>query len=643
MNELFHMNVGIAYEKSRSRKLANELWAFKHPDEPVDTENAEYVSWVNSLPKLLGCVHAAQLDDLIAVFEMKTPISNKAIDVLLIGKSPRGENRILLVELKQWASIDTKTKHTNNPDKVFVPEVHAYRRHPVKQLLLYKNNLENHHSGITHARMAGTTLNIGIIAFLHNFLKPDTLYTGTYHKWGKWGPCFFGKHAEQRLIDALGYWFDNSYDANLLDIMKEHTAIMGDVGLEGLRRAYHNETSMTMKIDQQAIVDFVIARLQKQKEHPGKEIIIISGGPGTGKTIVGIRFILEYVKIFNYGKNDNKVMFCLPKSKTVKAVIDAACAVEEDNENEYCSYLQEISANQKLVVVDEAHRITDLTNTLDNVFDKGTKLLILLQDDNQIVRPGEQGTFAAFETYARAKGIAFSPKNATEKDILTLKDEKRCDAALFQGIAKLFYDERLLLEKPIQCVEVVENLEDLEQWKNDNSQTEKTKYIFPFCWRWRSRNGEPVQDIEIGSFRRTWNPEDTDEQVIWLNDSQDDRVACIYTSQGLDMDNVAFIWWDDLVWDEKNNTWASNPVELKDPAFRCRHRDGLWKQTRWDRNSRSEVLVAGGYQLTQADMDILIKNTYYVMLSRPRKKLGIWFKNLATKRHVLQVLGLESQ
>ena len=42
-------------------------------------------------------------------------------------------------------------------------------------------------------------------------------------------------------------------------------------------------------------------------------------------------------------------------------------------------------------------------------------------------------------------------------------------------------------------------------------------------------------------------------------------------------------------------------------------------------------------------MDLLIKNTYYVMLSRPRDSVGIWFKDEATKRHVLEVLGLDAE
>ena len=576
---------------------------------------------------------------------MKTPISNKAIDVLLVGKSVNGENRILLVELKQWTGISTK--YVNDDGKVYVSEVKAVRRHPLKQLQLYLNNLDYHHSGIQKARDSGTEIQVGMIAYLHNFINRETLYTDKYKRWEPLKQRIFagGDDEKKRLVKILKRCFINSCETVLLEILKDYEAVLGDEGLEGLRKAYKNEASLKMKDDQQDIVDFVLEHLNEQKENPHKEIIVISGGPGTGKTIVGIRFILEYVNVFNSGKNDNRVIFCLPKSQTVKAMFDAACSVEEEYEKEYCCYLQEISAGQNLVVVDEAHRITNLEKTLDEVFEKGTKLLILLQDDHQMLRPGEQGTFEAFRQYADRRKIDFSPAAAEEKEVLTLVDEKRCDEKLLQGITKLFYDETNLGDVTVDCLEVFGNLHDLEAWYESNAKSSRTKYILPFCWRWNSRNGSTKPDIEIGDFRKNWNPVDTDDQVIWMNDKKDDRAACIYTSQGLDMDNVAFIWWDDLVWDEVNKKWRGNPNVLNDPAFRCRKdmSTGLWQQTKWDWDSKSEILVPDGFSLTQDEMDLLIKNTYYVMLSRPRKNIAIWFKDAATKKHVLEVLGISSK
>lgn len=644
MGNILSMKVGEAYLKSRSTELAENIWNFKHQGQVVDTSDREYISWVNSLSVFLECVHQAELDDVYIVFEMKTPMSNKAIDVLLLGYSAKKEERILIVELKQWSRILTKNVYT--PDKVYVPEVKASRKHPFRQLNLYEDNLRNHHSGIQKKFEEGEEIKFGKIAYLHNFADRESLFTDQYKKWERYEKCIFGggDQEKQRLIRLLKGSFVSESNDELLAVLKDYEAVMGDEGVAGLRKAYNNEASCKMKEDQQIITQFVADHLKMQKEKLHKEIIVISGGPGTGKTIAGIRFILEYIKIFGGGKNDNRVIFCLPKSQTVKAVFDAACAVDEEQEKEYCCYLQEIGRNQNLVVVDEAHRITDLEGTLDEVFDKGTSLLVLLQDDHQLVRPGEEGTYEAIRHYAYNKGIQFSPRNAEERFKLTLIDEKRCDEKLLQGLTKLFYED-VFINGTIDSIKIFDELTSLEKWKNKQAKTSRTKYIFPFCWQWSSRKDAQKEDIIIGGFKKKWNPEDTDEQVIWLNDNTDDRVACIYTSQGLDMDNVAFVWWDDLVWDEKASKWVGNIHKLKDPKFRYKQDSatGLWHEARWDWNLKENVIIPDGFTISQDDIELLIKNTYYVMMSRPKHNLGIWFKDKATKKHVMEVLGLTSE
>lgn len=643
MGDLFYLKALEAYEKSRTDELANEIWEYKHPGELINPLDREYISWKNSLSQFLNCVKTAGLDDVYVVFEMKTPISNKAIDVLLVGYSEKYENRVLIVELKQWGHIYTRNVYDSN--KVYIPEVNESRRHPCKQLNLYANNLINHHYGIQNAKEKGISVKFGKIAYLHNCDNVHALCEGKYDKWSEFNKFVYGKDDFDTLTTVLKKCFISECNNQLIDVLSDYDAVMGDEGLTGLKKAYSNEASLSMKKDQQNIVNFVVEHLRIQKDNPHKEIMVISGGPGTGKTIVGIRFILEYVQIFNGGRNDNKVIFCLPKSQTVKAMFDAACAIDEEHEKEYCCYLQEISQNQNLVVVDEAHRITKLEETLDKVFNKGTQLLIMLQDDHQMLRPGEEGTYKAISKYALRKGIQFSPSNTLEKELLTLTDEKRCDEGLLNGLTKLFFDASVKIDSSIDSIKVFDTIDELVNWKNELALKSKTKYIFPFCWPWKSRSNTSVKDIVIGGFSRQWNPEDTDEQVIWLNDNCDDRVACIYTSQGLDMDNVAFVWWDDLFWDDEKSKWVGNIKILKDPAFRAIYDNEakIWKQSKWDWNAKENIVVPDGFEISQEDIDLLIINTYYVMLSRPRQKVGIWFKDETTKKHVKEVLGITNE
>ena len=668
LNNLLYMKVAEAYELSKSSALADKIWQFKNPNESIDHKNQEYISWINSLHIFLEGVHDACLDDLYVVFEMKTPISNKAIDVILLGnitdylKNKKGVNSkkgVLIVELKQWCEIfpckyERKGKVYIDTNKVCISEKDK-RRHPLRQLSIYENNLKNHHSGIQKANEPCIDIIFGKLAYLHNFYEKEKLYTGEYEKYESYKKHIYGGGDEEkkRLVKNLKLCFINDSDDELLEILNDYEAIMGDDGLAGLKKAYKNQATYTMMQDQQEITDFVSEHLKRQKQNPHKEIIVISGGPGTGKTIAGIRFILEYVSIFNNGRNDNKVIFCLPKSKTVKAMFDAACSVDDENENEYCCYLDDIGYNQNLVVVDEAHRILDLEKKLNKVFNKGTKLLVLLQDDHQLVRPGEQGTFSRFKDYASRNNIEFSPSDENQKKTLTLIDEKRCDPALYDGLIKLLYDDKHPLTKPIDCVHVFNNLSDLMSWRDNLAKESRTKYVFPFAWPWTSRKDSDKKDdnkkddnkkdvfIKGEGFSRYWNPADTDDQVVWLNDNKDDRVACIYTSQGLDMDNVALVWWDDLSWDPSTNNWVIDHQKLEDSPFKKLQKNPNADQ--WvlkEKKGKEEKIVA---VVSRDELDMLIKNTYYVLLSRPRKQLGIWFHDKTTKEHVLEVWGIASE
>ena len=383
---------------------------------------------------------------------------------------------------------------------------------------------------------------------------------------------------------------------------------MDKAGFDGMVRVLEGEENAEMIKDQLSVVTSVRGQLEVQKANPHKEIIVVSGGPGTGKTIIGMHFIYDYADIFNNKDNAYGSVFCLPKSKTVKAMIDHECG------KKVVPYLDKIDNDQKLVVVDEAHRITGLEDTLNSVFAKGTKLLILLQDDHQRIRPGEDGTVEKIHQYAKDHKIEYTP--------LKLTIQKRCEALgkLLDGLEKMFYTGGFFPKDTITSVRVFERLQCMDLWINHMAETSRAKFIAPFCWEWR--RGIDVQIDDNGfAFRKAWNPKGDKKQVRWhygLNRAGE--VASIYTCQGLDQDDVAFIWWDDLVWDDVHKQWKADINKSKDNVF-----------------------VQGVREAKLSDKEItdLFINTYYVMLSRARNKMGIWFKDEATKKRVVGILDLK--
>jgi hypothetical protein len=435
--------------------------------------------------------------------------------------------------------------------------------------------------------------------------------TEAYSVWNKCKDKIYCKVDEQRLVKYLQETFSEKSNDNMADVIGDCGYVMDEAGFEGLKSALSGEENATMVKDEMSVVDCVRTHLEKQKENPQEEIIVVSAGPGTGKTIIGMHFIYDYAEIFNKKQNADGAAFCLPRSKTVKVMIDYKCGGEGA-----VTYLDSIQ-NKKLVVVDEAHRITGLESTLDSVFDNGTKLLIMLQDDHQKIRADEDGTVEKIAAYAKKNRIVYTQ--------LYLTIQKRCESLgkLLDGLRKMFYDEGNYNGEPIPSVKVFDQLEDMDEWINSLAKDSRSKFIAPYCWEWPKKDEDITDTITISKFpefHKSWNPESYEQAKWYYGMNNTNQVASIYTCQGLDFDNVAFIWYDDLVWDDTEQHWKSNIEKSKDWTFRRGIKDA---------------------NLSPKEIDMLFINTYYVMLSRARKNMGIWFMDEATKRHVMEFLGLE--
>ncbi len=606
MENILLMKVGEAYEKSKSSVLADTIWSHKHPNESVDSDDREYVSWLNSTSFFLRAAVNAGLSNLDVVFELPTPLGDY-IDVALLGNTrvPNGDEfgRLLIVELKQWSAIN----QIDDKDYVEISVGNKQmdkRRHPVSQVCEYESHMSKNHHGI----YKNGRIKIDTLVYLHNFIDKQSLLTNVYSVWSEYGDKVYCRTDEQRLVGYLQETFAVENNNDMANVIDDCGYVMDEAGFAGLNSALCGEENAIMIKDQMSVVDCVRTHLELQKQNPHKEIIVVYGGPGTGKTIIGMHFIYDYADIFNGKLNADGAVFCLPKSRTVKAMIDYECHAE------VVPYLDRINRNQNLVVVDESHRITGLESTLNSVFAKGTKLLIMLQDDHQRIRPGEDGTFEGIKAYAEANGIEYTTLNLTI--------QKRCESLgnLLDGLEKMFYGEGNYDGNSISSVKIFEQLQEMNVWIENLATTSRAKFIAPYCWSWNGGADVRIDDKGI-LFQKSWNPGQPNEQVRWhYGTNRANQVASIYTCQGLDLDDVAFIWWKDLVWDETTQRWKSNINESKDNSF------------------VRGVREAG---LSQEEVDTLFINTYFVMLSRARNKMGIWFKDEATKRHVIDFLGLD--
>lgn len=587
------------------REIAEQLKARQK-----DPSESEYRSWCNSIPVLVSAVHQAGLDELTLVLEYQTPVGGR-IDAVLLGQRKETDKPlVLIIELKQWSSVRESPEGETSVVSVCISRKEGCfegRIHPVQQTLTYAKHLQRNHSNVADGQME-----VQCRQFLHNFENKDQLFQGRYQAYESLRQETYGKGEEKELAADLKALFSPVPRPDVVEQFLSGTYVLGEVSFQDLQAVLSQKENAVM-LDDQIEVNCKVCGLIDQLHSPqfDQHLFVISGPPGTGKTVVGLHAIYAYCR--KYGpsvQNRGGCIFALPRSRTLTQVIAGASGVEP-------AYLDAVRPGRDLVVVDEAHRIEHLETTMAGLFEKA-RMVVVLQDDRQRIRLTEEGTLENFRQFAARHGIRYTE--------CSLASQKRA-GYLGSYVSDL---DQMLYERQTQPLQRQSTLE-LRCW-NDLNELDKhlhrlasggrhVKWYAPFCWPW-SRSVSSM-DIVIpqasGAFQKAWNP--FREQYLWYlgKRTEDlDRVGCIYTAQGLEFDDIGVIWWDDLRWDEAACSWRIDLSKNCDDQFKSAIR-----------NSRASDQEAAE----------LVLNTYRVLLTRAKSSVHIWFHDPTTEEHVRKVLG----
>ena len=573
---------------------------------------SEYRSWENSIPILVKVLHQAGLDALTLVLEYQTPIGSR-IDAVLLGEGKAtGKPLVLVIELKQWSAIEENVAGRESSVSICLSRAEnrfEERLHPVQQTLTYAKHLRMNHSNVADGKM-----DVRCRQFLHNFKDKEQLFQGSYQAYEPLRHETYTKGEEELLAADLRNLFSSEPKPEVVEQFLTGTYVLGQIGFQDLGNVLARKENATM-LDDQIEVNRKICTMIDQLHSPqfGKHLMIISGPPGTGKTVVGLHAIYAYCQKFGPSwQNRGGCIFALPRSRTLSLVIAGASGVSP-------AYLDAVPFGRDLVVVDEAHRIQQLESTMTSLFQKAN-MVVVLQDDRQRIRITEEGTVDGFRRFAQAHGISCS--------VYSLVSQKRAGylGSYVSDLDKLFYDRQ---KQPLKRQSALElrcwdDLNDLDRYLHSLlSAGRHVKWYAPFCWKWTydTRN----KDIKIaqlsGDFEKPWNPQPKEEQYRWYVGEKEeylDQVGCIYTAQGLEFDDTGVIWWDDLRWDDNLHDWHIDLSSNCDTTF--------------------ITAIQKSSQPNKQEIVELMLNTYRVLLTRAKSSVHIWFRDPVTRDHVRKVL-----
>ena len=346
--------------------------------------------------------------------------------------------------------------------------------------------------------------------------------------------------------------------------------------------------------------------------------ILITGGPGTGKTLLIVKLIHDLTR--KYAIPSDKIAICIPQSNLLKTFQKMFREVKiKAKIIKPIDLSKVVDGYYDLLIVDEGHRLKqhfskqtkDLKHLKDGTITeldyaiKKSKNLILMYDSKQTVRPAD------INEINPNKLIGFSKLELTEQ------------FRVKKGFNYLQFLEKLLQISPGKPdanhlgeyeFKIVDDIKELHQIiKAKDKEHGLARMASGYYKKWISKNDPKLNDFEDEGLKLPWNK----TIVGWVQTPNAiNEVGCIHTLQGEDLNFAGVIIGDEIYLD---------PIDYK---IKIR------KENYFDKNGTPVI----GTDSADDKLSQYIKNIYYVLLSRGMSGTYIYVKDKNLKNYIKSFL-----
>ena len=599
-----------------SNKISDRIKeAYFQKSGKINFNDKEDSSWINSMEFMGKIIRRSNIaSDCGVMIEFGLPSTSKRIDFIVSGKDSTGKKKFIIIELKQWKEAQSTTKNDLVLTKYYSGN---YSTHPSYQASSYKGFLSDYNENVYNSTLVPFSC-----AYLHNYPEqnPEPLKDFIY----------------KDVISDSPIYFKDDYE-KLEFFIKQH------VGFGGGREILYKIESGNIKPSKKLIdhvtslfkgnqefhlleeqkVTYEIA-LDLAKNSTKKTVILINGGPGTGKSVISMSLLGGLLK------HKQNVVFVAPNASFREVMLDK---LTQGRDTSRAKFLLSGSgkffgANSNLfdtIVVDEAHRLKNESafmykgkNQIQDIIN-AAKVSIFFVDEDQIIRPEDIGSLSEIKRVSEIYNA--------ELVELELKAQFRCsgaegyinwindvlkikDTANFNGWDKKDFEFKIF-ENPNELRELI---------KLKSTQGLNARILAGYAWEWTPENkgnsNSQVNDVKIPelNFEMPWNSRKVG--TTWaINNEGINQIGCVHTSQGLEFDYVGIIVGNDLKFNDMSNEFY----------------------TEWDSYKDSK-----GKQGLKGDPERLckmIRNIYRILMTRGMKGCFVYFTDKTTEKYFINRLN----
>ena len=390
-----------------------------------------------------------------------------------------------------------------------------------------------------------------------------------------------------------------------------------------LSKALKGNDFFTYDDDQANSVAEIVMAVKDAIYYNEKKVIIIKGGPGTGKSVVALNTLGQLISPNDGSKPLNAVY--MTTNRAPRTLYSEELIKDDFKKTVLKSLFKYPTSSAKsaentfdCILVDEAHRVFDYktgvglksgTHMLEEII-RSSRVTVFFVDNDQAVTSLDYATEEIIKETARKMHI-----RSMSGDDLVLSSQFRVTGGdEYISFVKTFlgYEKKIDFYRTsnLYDLKVFDDANDMfkalkekdEYYRNMHDEQEperkhsgKCRMVAGYTYEWNSKDlpeDSEVYDVILdnGTFAKKWNLNRND--YSWLNDPDSiNEVGCIHTSQGLDMNYCGVIIGKDLRYE--NSTLVFDKTK----------------------NAKSDKTSG----IRKADDELaerLIRNTYNVLLTR---------------------------
>ena len=584
----------------------------------------EVRSWQESLRYMGAILDDAEIpNDAGVSIEFSIPQTSKRVDFILTGQNAAKEDEVIIVELKQWDSAEITDKDAIVKTR-FQHGV-GETSHPSYQAWSYSELLN---------QLNETVYTEGIqlrpCAYLHNYTEDNVIRNAFYQAYLDKAPVFLKGKLEKEKLKAFIKQFVKYGDQTNLMYRIDNGKIKPSKSLADSLKSMIDGNLEFVMLDEQKLVYETVLNLSKHSSPDSKNVLIVQGGPGTGKSVVAVNLLVHLIK------DQERIAQYVTKNVAPRAVYEAKLtgsmkksAISNLFTGSGSFYDTEKNAFDVLLV-DEAHRLNEKSGMFKHLGENQVKeiidaapLSVFFIDEDQKVTFSDIGSGDEIKKWA-------NKANASIHE-LTLESQFRCNGsdgylAWLDNILDIRETANHSIDTLDYDFQVFSNPSDLQQAiYQKNAERNKARLVAGYCWNWVSKRNPALFDITFPEhqFQMKWNL-DTDGSLWILAPNSVTEIGCIHTCQGLEVDYVGVIIGPDLI--------VRDGKVLTIPTARAKTDKSL--------NGYKKLLKTNP-ALANSRADGIIKNTYRTLMTRGMKGCYIYCTDAETTSYFKKMFSIK--